>query len=76
MFCDTAIFYGKALLASCPNPSLEEHPLSALCDCLFNIFAATFDIAGRSSSRNKRINHVVVKGTHLPWRKYYWNRKR
>jgi len=30
MFCDMAIFYGKELLASCPNPSLEDRPLSAL----------------------------------------------
>ena len=30
MFRDMAVFYGKELLASCPNPSLEEHPLSAL----------------------------------------------
>jgi hypothetical protein len=32
------------LLAPPPNPKLEEHPLSAVRDCLFNIFAAAFHI--------------------------------
>jgi hypothetical protein len=34
-------FYGKELLASCPNPKLEDSSLSVVCDCLFNIIAAT-----------------------------------
>ena len=32
---------GKELLAPRPTPKLEDHPLSAVRDCLFNIFAAT-----------------------------------
>jgi hypothetical protein len=35
------IFYGEELLAPRPTPKLEDHPLSAVCDCLFKIFAAT-----------------------------------
>jgi hypothetical protein len=35
------IFYGKELLAPHPTPKLEDHPLSAVRDCLFNVFAAT-----------------------------------
>jgi hypothetical protein len=35
------IFYGEELLAPHPTPKLEDHPLSAVCDCLFNVFAAT-----------------------------------
>jgi hypothetical protein len=34
-------FYGEEFLASRPIPKLEDHPLSAVRDCLFNIFAAT-----------------------------------
>jgi hypothetical protein len=39
--------------------------LSAVCDCLFNILAATLHIGGRSSIRNLRTHHVVVRWTHL-----------
>ena len=35
------IFYGEELLARRPTPKLEDHPLSAVRDCLFNTFAAT-----------------------------------
>ncbi|PNF38701.1 hypothetical protein B7P43_G17454 [Cryptotermes secundus] len=35
------IFYGEELLAPHPTPKLEDHPLLAVCDCLFNIFAAS-----------------------------------
>ena len=58
-------FHGEALLAPRPNLKLEDHPLSAVRDCLFNIFAATLHIGGRSSIRNLRTRHVVVTGTHL-----------
>jgi hypothetical protein len=57
-------FYGE-MLAPRPTPKLEDHPLSALYDCLFNIFAATVHIRGRSSFRNLRTRHAVVTGTHL-----------
>jgi hypothetical protein len=51
------------LLAPCPTPKLEYHPLSAVHDCLFNIFAATLHIGGRSSIHNPRTRHAVVTGT-------------
>jgi hypothetical protein len=38
--------------------------LSAVHDCLFNLFAATLHIGGRSSIRNLRTRHAVVTGTH------------
>jgi len=53
------------LLAPRPTPKLEDHPLSAVRDCLFNILAATLHIGGRSSIRNLRTRHAVVRGTHL-----------
>jgi hypothetical protein len=34
------IFYGEGLLALRPTPKLEDHPLSSVRGCLFNVFAA------------------------------------
>jgi len=58
-------FYVEELLAPRPIPKPEDHPLSAVRDCLFNIFAAALHIGGRSSIRNLRTRHAVVTGTHL-----------
>jgi hypothetical protein len=52
-------------LAPRPTPKLEGYPLSVVHDCLFNIFAATLHIEGRSSICNSRTRHAVVTGTHL-----------
>jgi hypothetical protein len=41
LFRNIIIFYGEELLAPRTNPKLEDHPLSAIRDCLFNVFAAT-----------------------------------
>ena len=38
--------------------------MSAVRDCLFNLFAATVHIGGRSSIPNLRMRHAVVTGTH------------
>jgi hypothetical protein len=61
----TSLFDREAWLAPRPIPKLEDHPLSAVRDCLFNIFAATLHIGGRSSICNPRTRHAVVTGTHL-----------
>jgi hypothetical protein len=53
------------LLAPRPTPKLEDHTLSAVRDCLFNVFAATLHTGGRSSIRNLRTRHALVTGTHL-----------
>jgi hypothetical protein len=37
-------FFGEELLAPYPTPKLEDHPLLAVCDYLFNIFTATLHI--------------------------------
>jgi len=60
-------FYGEELLAPRPTPKLEDHTLSAVRDCSFNIFAATHHTGGRSSIRNPRTRRAVVTGTHLSW---------
>jgi hypothetical protein len=51
--------YGEQFLVRHPNPSLEDHTLSAVRDCLFNVFAGTLHIGGRSSIRNLRTHHAV-----------------
>jgi len=58
-------FYVEELLAPRPTPKLEDHPLSAACDCLLKIFAATHHIGGRSTIHNLRTRHAVATGTHL-----------
>jgi len=54
MFRCKSSFYGEDLPTPRPTTKLEDHHLSAVRDCLFNIFAATFHIGGRSSIRNLR----------------------
>ena len=58
------VFHGEELLAPRPTPKLEDHPLSVVRYCLFNILAATLHIGGHSSIRNLRTRHAVVTGTH------------
>jgi hypothetical protein len=41
LFRNIVIIYGEELLAPRPTPKLEDHPLSAVRDCLFNVYAAT-----------------------------------
>ena len=38
--------------------------MSAVRDCLFNLFAATIYIGSRSPIRNLRTRHAMVTGTH------------
>jgi hypothetical protein len=57
-------FYGEEL-APRPTPKLEDHPLSAVRDCLFNILAAILHSGGRSSIRNLRTRHAMVTGTRV-----------
>jgi hypothetical protein len=64
VFRNLICFYGEELLAHRPTPKLEDHPSSAVRDCLFNVFAAALHIGGRSSIRHLRTRHAVVTGTH------------
>ena len=68
LFSNLMRFYVEELLLTPrPNPKLEDNPLSTLRNCVFNIFAATLHIGGRSSIRNLRTRHAAVTGTHLSW---------
>ena len=71
-FCNKICFYGDELLASRPTPKLEDHPFSAVRDCLFDLFAATLHIGGRSSIRNPRTRHAVATGTHIHGRALHY----
>jgi len=51
MFRSRIRFYSEEMLAPRPTPKLEDHPLFAVRDCLFSIFAATLHIGGRYSIR-------------------------
>jgi len=59
--------YGEELLAPRPTPKLEDQPLSVVRYCLFNIFAATLHIGGRSSTHYLRTRHAVVTAIHSSW---------
>jgi len=75
IFRNKVSFYGEELLAPCPTLKLEDHPLSADRDCVFNIFEATLPIGGGSSIRNLRKRTAVVTGTHLSRLKNQEHRK-
>jgi hypothetical protein len=61
-FRNKLAFYGEELLAPRPTPKLENHPLSAVCDCLFSIFAATY-LEAVSSIHTQKMRYAVT-GTH------------
>jgi hypothetical protein len=92
LICHLIIYYGSEyfvtkirfcgeLLAPRPTPKLENHPLSAVRDCLFNIFAATLLSAGRSSIRNPRtrlaeVGHVSRMGRREACTGFWWGNVR
>jgi hypothetical protein len=67
VFRNKASFYGEELLTPLPTPMLDHH-MSAVHECLFNIFPATLQIGGLSSIRNLYTLHAVVTGTRLSLR--------
>jgi len=59
-------FTSQELLATRPTPKLENHHLSAVRNCLFNILTATLHIGGCSSICNPRMCHAVMTGSYSP----------
>jgi hypothetical protein len=67
------VFYGEMWLAPRPTPMLEDHPLSAVRDCLFKIFAVTLHNwrpflhpqPEDAPCRGDRDPLITVTGTHL-----------
>jgi hypothetical protein len=66
-------FYGEELLAPRTTSKLEDHALSTVRDCLFNIFAGTLNVEDFTSiNRNVRTRRAVVKRDALyVERKYF-----
>jgi len=60
---DYASVYGEEMLPPRPTPKMEDHLLSAVRDSLFNIFADTLHIGGRSSATRGRA--TGTGGGHL-----------
>jgi len=71
MFHNKIRFYGEEFLSPHPTPKLEDHPLSVVRDCLFNIFAALLHIGGQflhaqpkdTQCRGDRDPLIMVFGT-------------
>jgi hypothetical protein len=65
-FRNKLIFYGEELLAPRPTPKLEDHPLSDVRDCLFNIFEASLHNC-RASPPSATWGRTMPwwQGTHL-----------
>jgi hypothetical protein len=69
------IVCGEELLVPRPTPKLEDHPLSAVRDCLFNVFAGALHIwrpflhpqHEDAPCRGDRDRLIVVTGTDLLW---------
>jgi hypothetical protein len=57
-FRNKLIFYGEELLAPRPNPKLQDHPLSAVSDCLFNIFAAALQMKAIAWHYSSAVNYM------------------
>jgi len=68
----TKCFYRAGFVAPRPTPKPEDHPSSAVRECLFNLFAATLLIGSRSSIRKLRTRHALVTGTHYMQHEIYW----
>jgi hypothetical protein len=66
IFRNYASIYGEELLVPRPTYKLEDRPLSAVRCCLFNIFAATLHIEGRSSIYNLRRRLAWWQGPTCP----------
>jgi hypothetical protein len=64
----TGLFFYGELLAPRPPPKLEDHPLSAVRDCLFNILAAALQ-NWRTSPPSATWGRAMPwwQGTHLTW---------
>jgi hypothetical protein len=68
----TSLFVTVRSCNPTPNPKLEDHPLSAVRDCLFNIFAATLH-TWRASPPSATWGRAMPwwQGTHLTWRNWH-----
>jgi len=59
-FCNKLDSYGEEFSAPCPMPKIEAHPLKAVRESLFCIFASTLHICRLSSPSTNQ-------GCTMPW---------
>jgi hypothetical protein len=62
MFRNEPPFLRWGVVSHRSTTKLEDHPLSAVSDCLFNIFATSICLEAVSSVRNMRTRHAVMTG--------------
>jgi hypothetical protein len=68
MFRKRFILYGERLLAPRPTPKLEDHPLSSVRGCLFNIFAANLhNWRPLGRPRRRRMDLLEVDWGGVDW---------
>jgi hypothetical protein len=60
-FRNMLAFYGEVLLAPRPTPKLEDHPLSIVRGCLFNIFAANLQLEAVPIISNPRMRYAQTE---------------
>jgi len=60
MFGNFVCFYGEEFSAPRPITNLEDHPLLAVRDCLFNISATAYSIYPRLRSIPKAVPPAAV----------------
>jgi hypothetical protein len=63
-FVTNLFVYGEGLLAPRPTPKLEDHPLSFVRGCLFNVFAAILHSWRPFHEAQKHIENEIIKGGH------------
>jgi hypothetical protein len=52
------------------TPKLQDHPLSAVCDCLFTIIAATLPIWRPCRDKGDRHEVPIRKRDMTDWRRF------
>ena len=70
-FRNVLTFYAKIPLSYCPNPNFEDHPLSAVHNCLISTFTPTFHISKPSPSCSTWWSLYILVLTHLTWNLVY-----
>jgi len=64
MFRNFVLFHSEKLLGPRQTLNLEDHHLSAVCDCLFYIIAATVHIWGPFALQLLRMRYAALAGSH------------
>jgi hypothetical protein len=70
----TSLFFTMSCWTRIKTPQLEDHPLSAVRNCLFSIFAA-IPHTWRASPSSVTWGRAILwwKGTHLTWSELEWS---